>query len=183
MHTSARQSTHPYKLTMWLSLVGLVMYFGALTSAYIVKRAQANWLIIELPDMFWVSSVVIVLSSVTIFLASRQTKQNQLSRANFLLAATAVLGCVFISTQLAGFRFLLDNGVHLEGNVAGAFIYIIAWSHLVHVMAGIVGIAAVYVHQLLRKQVSVTGVSVLCVFWHFIDVIWLYLLMLLYFFR
>lgn len=174
---------HPYEWLMWLGLAAMAMYFAALTSAYIVKRAQAHWFIISLPKAFWVSAGIIILSSFTMHLSLNATRQQQLKKSNHYLLLTALLGAGFMTAQIQGFRYLTDNGVHMVGNVAGAFIYIIAWSHLIHVITGIAFALGIYAKQHYTQKNAFVGIKVLSIFWHFIDVLWLYLLSLLVLFR
>lgn len=168
---------------MYLSLGTMVMYFAALSSAYIVKRSQAQWLIIELPVQFFWASFFVLLSSVSMYLTVRFAKSQLLAKSQLALLLTLVLGLSFVSAQFAGFRFLMENGVHLDGNVAGAFIYLIVWSHLIHIFAGLISLLVIYILQRQRKHCLYNSLSIASIFWHFIDIIWLYLLLLIYVLR
>lgn len=171
------------RFIMYLSLGAMVMYFAALTSAYIVKRSQAQWLIIELPVQFYWASIWVVLSSVSMIFALRFARLGLLAKSQLALLSTIVLGLAFVSSQFAGFRFLMANGVHLEGNVAGAFIYLIVWSHLIHILAALISLLVIYILQKFRNQTLFHSLSIASIFWHFVDIIWLYLLGVIYLLR
>lgn len=181
--TASTQTQRAQRLIMYLALGTMVMYFAALSSAYIVKRAQANWLIIELPSQFFWACLWVILSSVSMVFACKFARKNQLAKTQLSLLLTIVLGLAFVSSQLAGFRFLMAGGVHLEGNVAGAFIYLIVWSHLIHIFAGIISLFVIYVIQKKRNENLPHSLRIVAIFWHFVDVIWLYLLGIIYLLR
>src|SRR3954468_8594975 len=103
MHTVAieqRNRIHPHKFTLWVGIGSILMMFAGLTSAYIVKRNQANWVTFNLPVAFWYSTAVIMLSSVTLYLASRSFKERAMGNYRKLMAATLALGVLFIVLQI-----------------------------------------------------------------------------------
>ncbi|GAA4342851.1 cytochrome c oxidase subunit 3 [Flaviaesturariibacter amylovorans] len=176
--TTQRQKIHPHKFTLWVAIGSILMMFAGLTSAYIVKRNQANWEGVETPSAFWLSTAAIVLSSITMHLALRSFRQRALQRYRLLLVVTLVLGLAFVALQYAGFRWLWEHGVQFRGAGAGQFLYVIAGLHAVHVIGGVVALAIVFLKAFFgrSKSYNVVPVEVMATYWHFVDVLWLYLL-------
>src|SRR5215469_8770408 len=98
-----RRKIHPHKFTLWVAIGSIIMMFAGLTSAYIVKRDQPGWTNFAFPRIFWGSSVVILLSSITMQLSIRAFKEREMKRYRNLITTTALLGAVFIVLQLIGF--------------------------------------------------------------------------------
>jgi len=176
-----KNKIHPYKFNLWVAIGSMMMMFAGLTSAYIVKRNQANWTSFEIPNMFWVSTVVILLSSVTMYLSLRAFKARNVKQHRSLFFITLVLGVLFIVTQLLGFRQLYNQGFTLQKNVAFSFLYVIVGLHAVHVIGGIVALIVMNIKNVRSKtrQYSAVPFEVMGTYWHFVDVLWLYLLLFL----
>ncbi|MER3464390.1 MAG: cytochrome oxidase subunit III [Chitinophagaceae bacterium] len=154
------------------------MMFAGLTSAYIVKSNQANWIEVQMPKLFFVSTAVIILSSVTMQMALRNFKQREMMQYRRLLITTFALGIAFVILQYLGFKWLWDNGVHFKGAGAGQFLYIIAGLHALHVVGGIVALLIMAAKAFLSNTRSYNSVpvEVMTTYWHFVDILWLYLL-------
>ena len=172
---------HPHKFTMWVAIASILMMFGGLTSAYIVKRNQANWQTFELPIAFWYSTAIVLASSLTMMLALRSFKERQMSRYRMLLAATMVLGVIFIALQILGFQQLWGKGLTLQGNVSYSFLYIIVGLHAVHVLGGVIALIVMSLLAFSGNKRVYTSVplEVMSTYWHFVDILWLYLLVFL----
>src|SRR5829696_8539510 len=136
--TQQNNRIHPHKFTLWVAIGSIIMMFAGLTSAYIVQSGQAGWQGVRTPAVFWYSTAVLVISSVTIQAALRSFKQKSMSTFRKLLLATLVLGIVFVFLQWKGFLYLWTHGVRFEGSGAGQFLYIIFGLHALHVLGGIV---------------------------------------------
>ncbi|TCZ72845.1 heme-copper oxidase subunit III [Flaviaesturariibacter aridisoli] len=154
------------------------MMFAGLTSAYIVKSNQANWVEVQMPKAFWGSTAAILLSSLTMHLALRAFRARAFGRYRSLLVATLVLGAAFVVLQWVGFQWLWNHGVQFNGAGAGQFLYAIAGLHAVHVIGGIVALAVVFGRAFFgrTKSYNVVPVEVMATYWHFVDILWLYLL-------
>lgn len=176
-----KRGVHPHKFTLWVALASIVMMFAGLTSAYIVKSNQANWEVVETPKEFYYSTVVILLSSLTIQWALRSFKQREMSRYRLLMAITGVLGLLFIWLQWVGFNWMWDNGVTFQGAGAGQFLYIIAGLHGLHVLGGIVALIVVITRAFVGRtqNYSSVPVEIMSTYWHFVDVLWIYLFIFL----
>ena len=98
-----RRKVHPHKFTLWVAMASILMMFAGFTSAYIVKRSDTNWLEFKLPPVFWVSTAVILLSSVTVQLAVSAFKNRNMKQSRSLITLTAFLGVLFIVLQGLGF--------------------------------------------------------------------------------
>ncbi|HRO42428.1 MAG TPA: cytochrome c oxidase subunit 3 [Flavipsychrobacter sp.] len=194
MSTDQRKRIHPQKFAMWVALGSIAMMFAGLTSAYVVKQASGNWRSYHLPDVFWISTIAIVLSSVTIVLGIRAFKRREIPKYKMLITATLILGVAFGVLQFAGFyqlyaqpQELILNGeslnrleaVTVAGNPAESFLFVIAGLHLLHILGGIVALAIVF-FKAFRKRVKIynaTGLEIVATYWHFVDVLWIYLFM------
>ncbi len=176
--TEQRQKIHPHKFTLYVAIASILMMFAGLTSAYIVKRNQAGWEEVETPDFFWYSTIAILVSSLTVQLALRAFKQREMKQYRLLIATTLLLGVAFVVFQWLGFKWMWAHGVHLRGASAGQFLYIIAGLHALHVIGGIVVLIIMFLKAFLSKTRSYnsTPVDVAATYWHFVDALWLYLL-------
>ena len=176
-----RKKIHPHKFTLWVGIGSLLMMFAGLTSAYIVKRNQANWQSFDLPHFFWYSTAAIILSSITIYLAERAFKQRMMQKYRSLVVTTLVLGVLFIVFQLLGFQQLWAKQIELTGNVSYSFMYVIVLLHLAHVVGGLIAMLVLFGKAFSKKTRTYNSVPVELVstYWHFVDILWIYLLLFL----
>lgn len=176
-----RKKIHPHKFTLWVGIGSLVMMFAGLTSAYIVKRNQANWQTFDLPQLFWYSTVAIVLSSVSIYLAQQAFKQREMQKYRRLLVVTLILGVLFIVLQTIGFQQLWAKGITLQSSVSYSFLYVIVGLHAAHVLGGIIAMLVLFAKAFSsRKRIyNSIPVELVSTYWHFVDVLWIYLLVFL----
>lgn len=176
-----KNKIHPHKFTLWVGIGSILMMFAGLTSAYIVKRNQAGWVTFNLPVAFWYSTAVILLSSLTLFMASKAFKERLMSRYRLLSAVTLGLGVLFIGLQFIGFKQLWSVGVTFTGNVSYSFLYAIVGIHAVHVLGGIITLIVMSLRAFNSKikSYSTVPVELISTYWHFVDVLWIYLLIFL----
>lgn len=176
-----QKKIHPHKFTLWIALASIIMMFAGLTSAYIVKSNAPNWEEIKTPALFFYSTLVLVASSFTVQLALRAFKQRIMSRYRMLISLTAVLGLAFVVMQYFGFRWMWAHGVTFEGASQGQFLYVIVGLHALHVIGGIVALTIMAVRAYLanRRNYNSIPVEVAATYWHFVDALWLYLLVFL----
>jgi cytochrome c oxidase subunit 3 len=172
-----RKKIHPHKFTLWIGMGSIIMMFAGLTSAYIVKRQQPGWTSFEIPKFFWYSTVVILFSSVTIQMSIRAFKERAMAKYRNLISVTAAAGLLFIVFQIAGFREIWNSGVTFKGSGAGQFLYVIAGLHVLHVLGGIVALLIIFIRAYSTKQRSYnsTPVEIAATYWHFVDILWIYL--------
>ncbi len=172
-----RKRLHPHKFTLWLGIGSIVMMFAGLTSAVIVKRNQADWQNIPMPQIFWYSTVVILASSLTIQMSIRAFKERNMRSYRSLITLTAVLGLVFIFMQFNGFEAIWAQNVRFTNSVGGSFLYIIFGLHALHVLGGIIFLIVLFAkaYSTRSRNYSAVPVEIASVYWHFVDLLWLYL--------
>ena len=172
---------HPHKFTLWVGIGSILMMFAGLTSAYIVKRNQANWTTFNLPVAFWYSTGVMLSSSGTLMMALRAFKEREMSRYRALMAGTMILGTLFIVLQIIGFQQLWAKGITLQGNVSYSFLYVIVGLHAVHVIGGVTALIVMSLKAFSSRvrNYSAVPVELISTYWHFVDILWLYLLVFL----
>ncbi|NOT50961.1 MAG: heme-copper oxidase subunit III [Chitinophagaceae bacterium] len=173
-----RKKIHPHKFTMWVAIGSMVMMFAGLTSAFIVKSNQAGWKTINIPGVFWISTAVIIASSITVQMALRSFKQREMNQYRFLTGLTLVLGAAFVVLQWIGFQQLWEQKITFRGSGAGQFLYVIFGLHAVHVLGGIIALIIMFIKAFAGKVklYSSVPVEVMATYWHFVDILWLYLL-------
>ena len=176
------------KMMLLFSLLSITMTFAGLTSAYIVSKARPDWLKdFELPDYFIISTLIILASSITMWLAKKNVKKKLVSKTSFWIAITFLLSIFFFLSQFLGFQELINKGYYFTGaqsTVTTSFLYVLALLHLVHVFAGVIVLIVVFVNNKNKKYNEETlGFELAETFWHFLGFLWLYLFVFLYFFR
>jgi cytochrome c oxidase subunit III len=177
-----RNKIHPHKFTLWIGIASMLMMFAGFTSALIVKRNLANWITFDLPLAFWYSTAAIVMSSITLFFASRAFKAREMIKYKRLLLTTNVLGILFIVLQTMGFYQLWNAGVTMQSNVSFAFLWVIVLVHAAHVIGGIIALIVLFAKgfNTTKRNYSPVPVEVTSTYWHFVDALWLYLLFFLW---
>ena len=132
-------SMHPKKFGMWLFLASVVMLFAALTSAYIVRQAEGNWVFFELPQVFYTTTVIVLLSSITMQWAYVAAKREEIRTVKMMVIATAGLGVLFLAGQTKGWLFdMAGQGIHFVGNPSGSFVIVLVLVHGVHLLSAII---------------------------------------------
>ncbi len=176
-----RKRIHPHKFTLWVGIASIVMMFAGLTSAYVVRHNMANWASFELPKIFWYSTTVILISSVTLMQALKAFKQREMLKYRGLVVTTLILGVLFVVLQWLGFKQLWANGITLDANVSFSFLYIIVGLHALHVLGGIIALLVLFLKAFSNKvrNYDVVPVEVMSTYWHFVDLLWIYLLIFL----
>ena len=175
-----RKKIHPHKFTLWVAIASILMMFAGLTSAFIVKSNLAGWQNIEMPRVFWVSTVVMLASSLTMQMSLRSFTQREMKKYRLLVGATLVLGVSFVLLQWLGFSELWEQQKITFKGVSGAgqFLYVIFGLHALHVIAGVIVLAVLFAKAFLGnvKSYSSVPVEVAATYWHFVDILWIYLL-------
>ena len=175
------------KMMLQFGVASLIMVFAGLTSAYIVSRAREDWLRdLTLPESFLFSTAVIVLSSLTYFFAKKAIKKNYRKACMTWLLITLGLGVAFIILQFNGFSQMIAGGHFFTGpssDIKSSFIYVIAGAHIAHVVAGIISLMVVLYNNFKGKYSATEylGLSLGATFWHFLDLLWIYLVVFMTF--
>jgi len=177
------------KMMLWFGMASMIMMFAGLTSAYVVSKNRPDWgANFQLPDaMFW-STLVIVLSSITLILAKKSISENKGTTATAFLMATLLLGITFMVLQFEGFSEIIEAGYYFTGsesNITTSFIYVVVLAHLAHLVAGLIVLLVVIYNHFKQRYHSgqMLGIELGSMFWHFLDILWVYLFLFLYFFR
>jgi cytochrome c oxidase subunit III len=176
---TGKKRMHPHKFTLWVAIGSIVMMFAGLTSAFIVKSNQSTWIPVAVPKIFWASTAAILLSSLTIQLALRSFKQRFMQQYRMLVGLTLTLGIAFVVMQWLGFQQLWnDQGITFKGGGAGQFLYVIFGLHALHVAGGVIALVVMFVKAFIgrSKNYSAVPVEVAATYWHFVDLLWIYLL-------
>ncbi|GAB3014739.1 cytochrome c oxidase subunit 3 [Niabella terrae] len=170
---------HPHKFMMWVAMASVTMMFAGLTSAFIVKSNLTGWRNIVLPDIFWVSTVVMIVSSLTMQLAVRSFKERDMRKYRVWITTTFVLGLVFVVCQIIGFTDLWAQNIRFKGSSgAGQFFYAITGLHALHILGGVVALTIILIRSLIGrvKVYSPVPIEVMSLYWHFVDILWVYLM-------
>jgi cytochrome c oxidase subunit 3 len=185
--TQKEKNDRSKKMMLWFGIVSLLMAFAGWTSAYIVSSKREDWLAnIEMPSSFYISTIIIVLSSLTYILAKKAIHNNVRKACTNWLLVTLGLGIAFIVLQFNGFSQLIAQGYYFTGptsSIKMSYIFLIAAVHIVHVVAGIISLLVVLYNQIKGKYSSeeYLGLSLGATFWHFLDLLWVYLLIFMVF--
>ena len=174
-------SMNPKKFAMWLFIASVLMLFAAFTSAYIVRRAEGNWVYFELPDLFYYTTVIILLSSITMQWAYSAAKKNNLEMVKIAVGVTALLGVAFVIGQFFGWSQMADQGVYLVGNPSGSFVILLTLVHGVHLLSAVVFVLIVLNSSFKFKihSKSMSQIEMCTTYWHFLGGLWLYLFVFL----
>lgn len=185
MEKEQKNKIHPYKFNLWIAIGSMLMMFAGLTSAYIVKRNQSHWVEYDIPSLFWVSTAVMVLSSITLIMAKRSLKGFNMPIYRRWVFVTLVLGIAFVVFQVLGFSQMWKAGFTHNSTVSVSFLYVIVGLHALHVIGGIVALIllALKAFHPKVKNYSSLRVELVSIYWHFVDLLWIYLLVFLYMIR
>lgn len=185
--TAKQKNERAKKMMLWFGIISLIMSFMGWTSAFIVSSSRPDWLKdFQLPNAFIISTALIIISSVTFILAKKALKQNNRALTTILLLATLILGVAFVFFQFKAFQQIINLGYNFTGptsNVTMSYIYLIAVMHILHVAAGLISVIVVIYNHFKQKytQENMLGFELSATFWHFVDILWVYLLLFLYF--
>lgn len=175
-----RNKIHPKKFALWAACASMAMLFTALTSAYMVRQSSGNWLEFPLPNIFFVNTLIILLSSVALHVSYLSFKKGKESLYKGLLLVSLILGFAFVYMQFQGWEALKDMGVPLKLNPSGDFIYAISGIHLAHILGGLTAlmIACIVAFTRVFKVTPARQLrfELTLTYWHFVDGLWLYLM-------
>ncbi len=174
-------SMHPKKFSLWLFIASVVMIFAAMTSAYIVRQSDGNWLEFDMPPMLWYTSAIILASSGTMHWAYWSAKKDNLGSLKIAMSLTVLLGIAFLVGQYLSWGELVDQKVYFVGNPAGSFMYVLTGLHGAHLISGLVFLLVTLISSFRYKVhgKSLNQVEMCATYWHFLDGLWLYLFLFL----
>ena len=175
---------------MWIALASILMMFTALTSAYIVRAGMSDdWRPIAMPRLLWLSTALILASSISIEGARKALKrENHIAHRRWLFL-TFLLGLGFLATQLLAWRQLVTQGIYMATNPHSSFFYLLTGAHGVHLAGGILAVSYLLLRAWHRHRASKAeatrgpATDVVALYWHFMDGLWIYLFGLLFLWR
>ena len=179
-------SMNPKKFMLWLTIVAILMMFAGWTSGYLVRKAEGRWHEFELPQIFWYSTGILLVSSVSMFLAVQSAKKDKFNALKIAISITFVFGLAFLTTQVIGFSDLIKNQLYFAGSdVAASWLYALIGLHAAHVISGLVVllISLISAFRFTADSKNMLRIQLCATYWHFLDFLWLYLFLFLYFNR
>ncbi len=183
------RSNRSYKLLLLFGMISMTMMFAGLTSAFIVSSKRADWAKdFHMPSAFFVSLVAIMLCSVTFHFAKKTIQKDDRKTTTMLLLTTLFLGISFVFFQFQGFNQMVAEGNYLTGpqsNITATFLYLVVLAHLAHLAGGIISLVIIIYNHFKQKYNSsqFLGIELGAMYWHFLDFLWIYLFLFLYFFK
>lgn len=181
--SNIRNRINPQLFGLWIALASITMMFGAFTSAFIVRKAAGNWLEFKMPDLFIVSTIVILCSSVALQYAYNAYKKNQESIYKIGLVASLVLGLAFLVLQYLAWMDLFNMGVDMKINPSGSFLYVITAVHAAHILGGIAALIVANLHAFtlpfFYSEQRRKRFQLVLHYWHYVDILWVYLFIFL----
>jgi cytochrome c oxidase subunit III len=181
------RTARSYKLLLLFGMISMFMMFAGLTSAYLVSSSRKDWIhTMILPPAFTISTIVIILSSITIHLAKKAIQKDNRQKTTLFLLMTLALGISFVFLQFKGFSQVIEMGYFFTGSestVTSSFLYVLTILHLAHLAGGIISLLIIIYNHFKQKYNSTqsTGIELGAMFWHFLDILWVYLFLFLYF--
>ena len=176
----------PFQFMLWLGIAGSVMAFTILLTIYLIRQTRSDWKVAPLPTYFLISTAVIVLSSITLHLANNAFKKDAYGQYRLMMGSTIALGFIFVILQFLGWKQLIESGMSMANNISSAFIYLLSGLHILHIVGGIFILTWAFVESL--KNLSYVDsfvysvnppnqlkIKLITIYWHFVDVLWLYL--------
>ena len=183
------RTARSYKLLLLFAMISMVMMFAGLTSAFVVSKSRADWLKdFQLPTAFYFSTAAIIGCSIAFHLAKKAIQKDNQSATTAFLLGTLALGVLFVILQFVGFGQIVANGYYFTGaesSITTTFLYIVTVVHLIHLAGGLISLLIIIYNQFKHKYNSsqTLGIELGAMFWHFLDLLWVYLFLFLFFFK
>ncbi len=171
----------PTRFGLWAFLGTISMLFIGFTSAYMLRRASADWSPINPPEILWLNTALLAASSLTLEFARRRLRALDLAGTARLVGATGLLGVLFVSGQFLAWRTLRAEGVLLATNPHSSFFYMLTGIHVLHLSGGLAWFAVIAARlRRLATQPGDGGLGLFATYWHFLGLLWAYLLFVLF---
>ena len=185
----ATKTNRAKKMMLWFGMISMSMTFAGLTSAYVVSSSRSDWIQqIELPFAFSLSTILIIFSSCTFYGGLKMIQKDKIRESLLLLLVTLVLALAFVYFQFQGFSGLIDKGYYFTGpesTITTSYLYVLVLLHLAHLTAGIIIVSNVFIRALKGRYIkgNTIGFELALTFWHFLDILWVYLFLFVSFYR
>lgn len=184
----ATKTNRAKKMMLWFGMISMSMTFAGLTSAYVVSSSRSDWIQqIELPFAFTLSTILIILSSCTFYSGLKMMQKDKIRESLLLLLVTLLLALAFVYFQFQGFSGLIDKGYYFTGpesTITTSYLYVLVLLHLAHLTAGIIIVSNVFIRALKGRYIkgNTIGFELALTFWHFLDILWVYLFLFVSFY-
>ncbi len=185
--TEVEKISRAKKNMLWFGMISLSMSFAGLTSAYVISKERPDWLTdFQIPQAFYISLVLILISSVTFHFAKKSVQKEDNKLGMLLLVTTLILGVLFVLFQFRGFSEIIESGYYFTGSestITTSFVYLVVLMHLAHIFVALISVLVVIYNHYKQKYENgkTLGVELAATFWHFVDIVWIYLFLFLYF--
>ncbi|TWI02302.1 cytochrome c oxidase subunit 3 [Flavobacterium tiangeerense] len=183
------RTNRSYKLILLFAMASMTMMFAGLTSAFVVSKSRADWLKdFQLPVAFYYSTAAIIGCSITFHLAKKAIQKDNNNATTMYLLATLGLGILFVILQFVGFGQIVESGYYFTGSgssITTTFLYVVTVVHLIHLAGGVISLLIIIYNHFKQKYNSsqTLGIELGAMYWHFLDLLWVYLFLFLYFFK
>ncbi len=181
--TQTKNKIHPQKFALWLACASMMMMFVGFTSAFVVRRAAGNWLEFDLPKLFFWNAGLIVLTSLILHGSKVAFRNSNFTLYKTLLTLGFISGIAFVLLQYEAWMQMMSDGIFIDGNPAGSFVYVISGLHAAHVLGGLVVLMAAMVHAFTLKnfvtKIRKHRLDLTVTYWHFVGILWIYLIFFL----
>ncbi|MES2733679.1 MAG: cytochrome c oxidase subunit 3 [Bacteroidota bacterium] len=182
----------PFRFMLLLGIFGSAMLFLLLTVIYLSRKSGSDWIAFELPTIFWFSTLIMTLSSLTLQQANRAFKAEHFFTYRLQMGATLTLGLLFITMQLMGWNELIEQGITLGKSTAGAFVYLLSGLHILHILLGLIFLLILFTEAIRRMSYVDSFVysvnppnqlkmKLVSIYWHFVDVLWMCIFLFLWY--
>lgn len=185
--TSRRE---PFGFMLWLGVIGSSLLFVAIFVTYLLRIKSSSDHFIALPDMFWLSTLVILFSSILLHEANLAFRQERFLHYRLFLGATLTLGFTFMLLQVSGWLEMIENGVFVSQSTSVGFVYLLTGLHLLHILVGVVYLAIIFQKALKNRTYvdsfvysvnppNILRLKLITRYWHFVDALWLVVFLLM----
>lgn len=179
--TSRRE---PFGFMLWLGVIGSSLLFASIFVTFLLRGEGNSDRFIALPDMFWLSTLVILFSSILLHEANMAFRQERFLHYRLFLGATLTLGVAFMLLQISGWLEMIDNEVFVNQNTSIGLVYILTGLHLLHILAGVVYLTVLFLKAWKNRSYvdsfvysvnppNVLRLKLVTRYWHFVDALWL----------
>jgi cytochrome c oxidase subunit 3 len=171
-----------YSTAITLGMISILVFFLGLCTAFIaLKHVSETWVPLHLPKILWLNTAILLLSSYTLEKARRRLSVIDFSGFRKLWRATTILGFLFLAGQLIAWLQLVASGIYIASNQATSFFYIFTAAHAVHLLGGVAALLYVATRDFEKGKISRnTAVEITSYYWHFMDGLWVFLLLVFY---
>src|SRR3984957_14860741 len=171
-----------YVTGMTVGLGGVLMFFMSLVSAFIVRKANADWAVLAIPRILWLNTAILIASSFTLVRARKRLGAGDNTSFRHWWTVTTILGIFFLAGQIVAWRQLVAQGLFLATNPSSSFFYVFTVAHALHLLGGVIALISLALRspsRPFRRLTLATAAEVAAMYWHFMDGLWVFLFLVL----